>query len=199
MSEKKTDKNALTGRRLVALSAPSGAGKSTICHYLIERNPDFRLSISATTRLPRGNEVDGKDYFFLSLEEFQKKIQSKDILEYEEIHGNYYGTFKSTVFDMLETGYTVLFDVGVFGALSIKEQFPEALLIFIKPPSISELRKRLKKRKTEDSAKIEYRLSRLPLEYSKAELFDVQVVNDDLFRTVEEIEQIIFAHQKTEK
>ncbi len=190
------EKNIIKGRRLVALSAPSGAGKSTICHQLIERNPEFRLSISATTRPPRKNEIDGVHYYFLSPEAFEAKIKSGDFLEYEKVHDNFYGTLKSTVETFLCEGYTVLFDIDVNGALKIKSHYPESLLIFIKPPSMEELVRRLKNRKTEDRATIERRLQRLPLEYSKAELFDVQIVNDDLLRAVEEIEKIIFARQK---
>ncbi len=200
MSENKSTKNAaMRGRRLVALSAPSGAGKSTICHYLLARNPEFRLSISATTRPRRKNEADGVHYFFLSPEAFEAKIKAGEFLEFEKVHGNFYGTLKSTVDTFLREGRTVLFDIDVNGALNIKSHFPDALLIFIKPPSMDELARRLKNRKTEDRATIARRLKRLPKEYAKAELFDAQVVNDDLFRAIKEIEQIILAHQNIKK
>ncbi len=183
------------GGKLVVLSAPSGGGKSTICRKLLERNPDFRLSVSATTRPPRHTEREGVDYYFLPEEVFWQKVRAGEFLEYEQVHGNYYGTLKSTVARFLEEGKTVLFDIDVNGALKIKQTYPDALLIFIKPPSLEELVQRLKQRKTEDPASIERRLQRLPEEYGKAKYFDVQVVNDQLDETVREIERLIYAHQ----
>jgi len=177
--------------KLVVLSAPSGAGKSTICNMLLERNPDFRLSISATTRAPRGSERNAVEYFFLPKDEFFAKVERNEFLEYAEVHGHYYGTPKSSVEALLRQGFTVLFDIDVIGALNIKKQHPEAMLIFIRPPSQEELIHRLKNRKTESEAQIQKRLERLPLEYEKADYFDYQVVNDDLLTTVERIEQLI--------
>ena len=120
--------------QLVVLSAPSGAGKTTICKKLVERNPDFRISVSATTRPPRPGEVDGVDYYFISPEQFQQKIARGEFLEYENVHGNYYGTLRETVEELLDNGFTVLFDIDVNGALKIKQQYPDAILIFIRPP-----------------------------------------------------------------
>lgn len=177
--------------KLLVLSAPSGAGKSTICNMLLERNPDFRLSISATTRPPRGSERNGVEYFFLSEGEFFEKVRNQEFIEYAEVHGHYYGTLKSTVEALLREGFTVLFDIDVIGALNIKKQRPEALLIFIRPPSEEELVRRLKNRKTESEAQIQKRLERLPMEYEKARYFDYQVVNDELLSTVERIERLI--------
>lgn len=177
--------------KLIVLSAPSGAGKSTICKMLLERNADFRLSISATTRPPRGNERNGVEYFFLSEGEFFKKVRNQEFIEYAEVHGHYYGTLKSTVEALLEQGFTVLFDIDVIGALNIKKQYPKAILIFIRPPSEEELIRRLKNRQTESDAQIQKRLERLPMEYEKARYFDYQIVNEDLPSTVERIEQLI--------
>ncbi len=180
---------------LIAFSAPSGAGKTTICKKLVQRHPDFKISVSATTRPPRPNEQDGVDYFFMSEEEFRKHIENKNFLEYENVHGHYYGTLRSKVEELLSQGYTVLFDIDVNGALNIKKQFPEAILIFIKPPSIEELRRRLRKRHTDDEAEIEKRLQRLQFEYERAKLFDYIVVNDNLERTIRQIEEIIETHR----
>jgi len=181
---------------LIALSAPSGSGKTTICHKLLERNPDFRLSISATTRPPRHSEQHGVDYFFLSEEDFRGKISRGEFLEYEKVFDHYYGTLRKTVEDYLRQGYSVLFDIDVNGALRIKQKYPTALLIFVRPPSLEELKRRLRNRKTDDPAEIEKRLKRLPEEYEKSKYFDHVVVNDDLERTVAEIEQIIRNYQE---
>jgi guanylate kinase len=175
--------------KLVAISAPSGGGKSTICKLLLERNADFRLSVSATTRSPRVTEKEGVHYFFLSEETFFEKVKSNEFLEYEEVHGYYYGTLKSTVNGLIERDYTVLLDIDVNGALRIKQQNPETMLIFIRPPSLDELKRRLRDRKTDNEADIERRLERLPLEYAKAPLFDYDIV------TVDQIEQLIRKHQ----
>ncbi len=182
--------------QMVVISAPSGAGKTTICNKLLTKNDDFKLSVSATTRPPRRDEQDGINYFFLSDEEFKKCIQQNDFLEYENVHGNYYGTLKSTVKELLDAGFTVLFDVDVHGALNIKKQFPNAILIFIRPPSLDELKRRLRNRKTDDEMEIERRLKRLPDEYRQAVFFDFDIVNVNLEQTVNQINEIIRDHQK---
>lgn len=181
---------------LVVLSAPSGAGKTTICKRLAERNPDYRISISATTRKPRFNEKDGEAYYFLSEEEFQRRVNNGDFLEYQPVHGHYYGTLRSKVLQMLQEGYNVLFDIDVNGALQLKQQFKDAILIFIHPPSRAELERRLLNRKTDDPEEIQKRLRRLPEEYAKAEQFDYNLVNDDLERVSEKIEHIVRAHRR---
>lgn len=183
--------------QLVVISAPSGGGKTTITHELRDRNPDFVISVSATTRKPRPGEQDGVDYFFISEAEFMNKVKNNEFLEFEQVHGNYYGTPKEKVLELMRSGYTVLFDVDVNGALKIKEKFPEALLFFIHPPSKEELVKRLKNRKTDSPDEIEKRLKRLPEEFAKAPQFDFQIVNEDLNRTVAEIEKIIREKQKS--
>ncbi len=180
--------------KLIVVSAPSGGGKTTICHKLSERNPNFRFSVSATTRPRRPGEKDGVDYFFLSREEFERKIRNDEFLEYEEVFGNLYGTLKSYVRQLLREGHSVLLDIDVKGALQIKSKFPQAVLIFILPPSTEELRKRLLGRKTDDPKEIEKRLKRLPLEYQEGKKFDYQVVNDRLEEAVEQIEKILVNH-----
>lgn len=181
---------------LIVVSAPSGAGKTTICNQLLNRNENFRVSVSATTRPPRPNEKDGIDYIFVSDEMFWKKVDNGEFLEYEPVHGYYYGTLKSKVNELINQGYYVIFDIDVNGALSLKKRYPEAILIFLKPPSIEELKRRLIERKSDDPVEIEKRLNRLPEEYEKSKQFDHIVVNDDLNRTVIEIEEIINNAQK---
>jgi len=182
--------------KLVVISAPSGAGKTTITKLLSQRNPDFKISVSATTRKPRPGERNGVDYYFISEKEFLEKVKQSEFLEYEKVHGHFYGTLRETVESLLRQGYTVLFDIDVYGALNIKKQFPEAILIFIHPPSLEELKNRLRNRKTDDEQEIQRRLDRLPEEFSKAPLFDYQIVNDDLTQTVQKIEAIIRAKKK---
>jgi guanylate kinase len=181
--------------RLVALSAPSGAGKSTICDVLLRRNPGYRLSISATSRPPRGNEKNGVEYYFLSRVEFLKKVENNEFLEHEEIHGNYYGTLKSTIEPLLEQEQVILFDVGVYGAMNLKKFYPaNAITFFIHAPSLAELKKRLHARKTEDEAQIQKRLARLPEEYAQAAFFDYQLVNEERLETAKKIEKIVQHH-----
>jgi guanylate kinase len=175
----------------IVLSAPSGAGKTTIAKLLEKQNSDFKISISATTRRPRPGEIDGVDYQFLSIKEFERLIQDNAFIEYEEVHGDYYGTLRSTIESLVNEGKKVIFDIDVKGALSIKKKYPQALLIFIKAPSIAELRRRLQERKSETRAAIDKRLKRIDFEYEQADKFDRQIVNTDLDKTIELIENII--------
>ena len=177
--------------QVVAFSAPSGTGKSTITTSLLKKHKDVSLSISATTRLPRGKEKNGEHYFFLSKDAFRNKIGNGDLLEWEEVHGNYYGTLKSEIVNQVSLGKTVLLDIDVKGALSVKEVYPEAKLLFLKPPSLEELRKRLEKRGTETTEEIDKRLERVNLEYEKSSAFDFIVVNDELNKTIKQIEAIL--------
>ncbi len=181
-------------RRLLVLSAPSGAGKTTIAHRLLERNPDWRFSISATTRRQRPNEVDGIDYHFIDADEFRRRIAEGDLIEWEEIFGNYYGTLKSQVAGALERDAESLmvFDVDVNGAISIRHAFPDdALLVFIAPPSFPELERRLRDRRTETDEAIRQRIDRARMEMEMQEEFDAVVVNDDVERAVTEIEGLV--------
>ena len=176
---------------LIVLSAASGAGKTTIANILAHKYPEMEISISATTRGIRPREIDGKDYHFLSIDEFQKHIRDDNFLEYEEVHGDYYGTLKDRVDDMLSRGKTVIFDIDVKGALSIKRIYSQAILIFIKTPSLSELKRRLKNRKSESEDAIQKRLSRIDFEYEQADKFDYIIINDKLEHAVEQIENLV--------
>ena len=177
--------------KFVVLSAPSGGGKTTIAKMLVKRHNEISISISATTREKRPREEEGKDYYFLKKDKFIEDIQNDNFLEYEEVHGDYYGTLKTRVEDLLNRGKTVIFDIDVNGAISIKKKYPEAILLFIKPPSLDELKARLKKRKSETDDAINKRLSRIEYEYKQSNKFDHIIINDNLLHTVEEIEKLI--------
>ncbi len=175
----------------IIFSAPSGAGKTTIVKRLLARYPQLAVSISATTRPIRPGEQDGQDYIFMDKESFEQAISRGEFLEYEQVHGNYYGTLKKSVQNLREQGYTVVFDIDVKGALSIKKTFNESMLIFIKPPSTEVLIDRLKGRKSEDEATLKKRLQRLEFEYSFMDRFDHVVINDDIEETISTVEGLI--------
>jgi len=177
--------------QLIVLSSPSGGGKTTICQALASRAENFKISISATTRKPRSHENPGHHYHFISKSEFESLIKKGEFLEYERVHGNYYGTLKKQVEDHLSAGNSVIFDIDVYGAIHIKKQFPQAILIFIRPPSLDELKRRLKLRKSDDEQEIEKRLQRLPEEYAQAKYFDYDITNDNLENTIEQILHIL--------
>lgn len=149
------------------------------------------FSVSATTRPIRAGEVHGRDYFFLTKDDFKRRIDLGDLVEWEEIYTNYYGTLKSEIDRALQQGRLMLFDVDVKGALSIKKKYPQAVLIFVEPPSPEELQKRLENRKTEDAATISRRMARVPMELAAGKEFDFRVVNDDLQRAIDEVTSII--------
>lgn len=178
--------------KLIVLSAPSGSGKTTIAREILKRHPDFIFSISATTRPQRSTEVDGRDYFFLTKEEFDKRVLKSELVEWEEIYGYSYGSLRSEIERALHAETSMLFDIDVKGALSIKRQFPdETVLIFVQPPSMEVLNERLLKRRTEDTETIRRRLDRVPMEMGTAHQFDAIVVNDDLRRAADEVDAII--------
>lgn len=169
--------------KLIVFSAPSGSGKTTIVHHLLkqdELNLDF--SISATSRDKRGTEVHKKDYYFISLKKFQKHIEKGDFIEWEEVYkNNYYGTLKKEIKRIWDLGKNVIFDIDVIGGLSIKKQFPEqTLAIFVQPPSIEEMERRLRNRKTDSEEKIKERVAKAEKELKFADNFDVILVNNDL-------------------
>ena len=174
--------NKITG--LVIFSAPSGSGKSTIVQWLMKEHPELKLyfSISCTSRAPRGTEQNGVEYFFLTPEEFKSKIQNDEFLEYEEVYQDrFYGTLKAQVERQLEAGQNVVFDVDVKGGINIKKFYGErALSIFIQPPSVEELRRRLVGRGTDTPEAIENRLAKAEYEMTFTPQFDHIVVNDDL-------------------
>ena len=182
---------APTRGRLIVISAPSGAGKTSIARAILERTPHTRFSVSATTRPMRETEREGVDYFFLTKEEFLRRVEAQEFAEWEEIYGDYYGTLRSEIDRALATGERILFDVDVKGGLSIKRLYPEALLVFIEPPSLEILRERLRNRRTEDPETLRRRLARVPMEMELGKAFDHQVVNDRLDRAIGEVEQIV--------
>ena len=180
--------------KLIVFSAPSGSGKTTIVRHLLgldELNLEF--SISATSRESRGTEIDGIDYYFLSASEFKSKIKNDEFLEWEEVYrDNFYGTLKTEVERIWAKGKNVIFDIDVSGGLRIKRKFPEeTLAIFVKPPSIDELKIRLKKRKTESADKINMRVAKASAELATAPLFDVIVVNDTLEHALTEAKALV--------
>ena len=170
--------------KLIIVSAPSGSGKSTIVQWLMKDHPELKLyfSISCTSRLPRGTEQDGVEYFFLTPEAFREKIQNDEFLEYEEVYENrFYGTLKAQVENQRKAGQNVVFDVDVKGGINIKKYYgDEAMSLFIQPPSIEELRRRLEGRATDTPEAIEQRLAKAEYELSFAPQFDRVIVNDDL-------------------
>lgn len=168
--------------KLIIFSAPSGSGKSTIINYLLTQNLGLAFSVSATSRAPRGNEQDGVEYFFLTPEEFRRRIENNEFLEYEEVYQDrYYGTLKEQVEKQLEKGQNVVFDVDVMGGCNIKSFYGErALSVFIQPPSIEELRHRLEGRGTDAAEVIESRIAKAEYELGFAPRFDRIIVNDDL-------------------
>ena len=168
--------------KLIIFSAPSGSGKSTIINYLLEQGLNMAFSISATSRPPRGQEQHGVEYFFLTPEEFKERIANDEFLEYEEVYQDrFYGTLKSQVENQLNAGQNVVFDVDVVGGCNIKQFYGDrALSVFIQPPGIEELRKRLEGRGTDTPEVIESRIAKAEYELSFAPKFDVVIVNDDL-------------------
>ena len=176
--------NEQVSGKLLIFSAPSGSGKSTIINWLMQEHPELNMhfSISCTSRAPRGQEQNGVEYFFLTPDEFREKIQNDEFVEYEEVYTDrYYGTLKSQVEKQLAAGENVVFDVDVHGAMNIKKAYGDrALSLFIQPPSIEELRRRLNGRGTDAPEVIEQRIARAEYELTFAEKFDTIVINDDL-------------------
>jgi len=179
--------------KLIIFSAPSGSGKSTIINYLLQQELNLSFSISATSRLPRGTEQHGVEYFFLTPEEFRIRIANNEFLEFEEVYENrFYGTLKEHVEKQLTAGQNVIFDVDVVGGCNIKQYYGDrALSVFIEPPSIEELRKRLENRKTDSPEVIESRVAKAEFEMSFAEKFDVVIINDDLEKAKADVLKVV--------
>tara|TARA_R100001369_G_C3318143_1_gene168486 strand:- start:1720 stop:2319 length:600 start_codon:yes stop_codon:yes gene_type:complete len=184
----------MEGGKLFVFSAPSGSGKTTIVQYLLaqeELNLDF--SISCTSREPRGDEEHGKDYYFISLKDFKQHIKNGDFLEWEEVYrDNFYGTLKSEVERIWAQGKNVIFDIDVVGGLRIKKKYPEkTLAVFVKPPSVDELKRRLKKRKTESDERINMRIAKASVELATAPQFDYIIKNNDLDTALNEAKELV--------
>lgn len=179
---------------LFVISSPSGGGKSTIIERLLRNNRNLRFSISATTRPRRKGEIEGKDYFFVDNDEFELMIKQGELIEHEKVHQFYYGTPRRPIERFLKEGKSVILDLDVKGAVHIKKIFKEAVLVFIKPPSIEVLKQRLMERNRESESEIKLRFERIELEMEAAQQFDYQVVNDDLEIAVRDVMAIIESH-----
>ncbi len=178
-------------KKLIIITGPSGVGKGTVIKELLDKDKDIWLSVSATTRSPRKGEKNGENYFFISDKKFKEMIDKKEFLEWAQFAGNYYGTPLSTVNEQIEMGFIVLLEIEVEGAKQIKEKFPEALSIFLLPPSKEELEKRIRNRATEKEDAINKRLSRANFEIASSDKFDFVLTNHDVNETVKGVFKII--------
>jgi len=176
---------------IIAISAPSGTGKTTIVKRILKEFPEIIFSVSATTRKKRENETDGVEYFFLSEEEFLKRIENNEFVEWEKVYDYYYGTLKSHVKNAVSDGKSIILEVDVKGALSIKNIFPESVLVYIVPPSLEELEKRLRNRQTESESDFKKRINRAKMELELKDKFDYFIENADLEKAVEDTKSLI--------
>ena len=177
--------------RLFVISGPSGAGKGTLLAELRKQRPDLGLTVSATTRSPRPGEVDGTSYYFLSDEEFRRRIVAGEFVEWAEVHGHLYGTLVSEVKRLLAKGHSLVLEIDVQGALNVRKVYPDAVLVFIEPPSLQVLEERLRGRGTEDEASIELRLKNARHEMELADQYDVRIVNDTVDRAAQELGSVM--------
>jgi len=184
---------------LFIVSAPSGAGKTSLCREVVNLVPDLHFSISYTTRPPRQHEIEGVDYYFVSLEKFQKMIDSGQLLEWTEIYGNFYGTSKASVEENRSKGKDIIFDIDPVGARCIKEIYSESVTIFIHPPSQRELEDRLIKRGTNGEAVIKKRLDKVRGEMEQSNWYQYRIINDDFKGAVEQLKGIITAERSKRK
>lgn len=180
---------------LIVISGPSGAGKGTICKELIEKHDNIYISVSATTRSPRAGEVDGVNYYFLTQDEFKEKVSNNGFIEYANVHGNYYGTPKLNVEKMLNEGKDVILEIDIQGALQVKENFEEGVFIFILPPSMEELKRRIIKRGSETEESLMTRFKNAYKEINYVSKYNYAVVNDTLDLAVSKVEAIINAER----
>lgn len=180
-------------KKIIIITAPSGAGKTSITHYLLQKFPQLAFSISAATRQPRGSEKDGVDYYFMSEELFQQKIREQDFVEWEMVYeGKYYGTLKSELERIWSNNQVPVLDIDVKGAIHVQEQFPDTTLsIFIQPPSVEELKRRLQSRGTESAESLQARVNKATYEISFAHHFHKMIVNDDLEKARQEASTIV--------
>jgi guanylate kinase len=180
---------------LIVISGPSGAGKGTVCKELLKDEPTLHLSISATTRKPRMGETDGVNYYFVDRGKFEDMVKRDQFLEWAEVYGNYYGTPKTFVEDQLNSGNDVILEIDIQGAMKAKQKFPDGVFIFIVPPSLNELKKRIKKRATETMKEIELRSSKAPSEMKYFSKYDYVVINDDVQIAAHKVLSILTAEK----
>ena len=183
--------------KLFVISGPSGAGKGTLVARVRELRPDLGLTVSATTRAPRAGEVDGVSYHFLTDEEFTRRVEAGEFIEWAQVHAHRYGTLASEVERNLSTGHSLILEIDVQGALNVKKRFPDAVLVFIEPPSLEVLRERLAGRGTETPESLELRLANAGHELELASRYDVRLVNDDLDRAVAELAETLSSYERS--
>ncbi len=181
---------------ILIISAPSGAGKTTLCHGLLQRFPNMKESISYTTRIPRAGEVPGQDYYYVSRQEFQRMVDEDAFAEWAEVHGNLYGTALATIEDARKNGVDLVLDIDCQGACRLKEQIERCVYIFILPPSMEELRRRLENRSSDDQEVIERRIERAAEEIREARWYDYIIINDNFETAFEELAAIVVAHSR---
>ncbi|MCG5059055.1 MAG: guanylate kinase [Limnoraphis sp. WC205] len=179
--------------RLIVITGPSGVGKGTLVRELLQRHRELHLSVSVTTRSPRPGEVEGKHYYFVDRNRFEQMVQNGELLEWAEFAGNYYGTPLLPVQKRIEAGESVLLEIELIGARQIRERFPQAQQIFIQPPSMLELERRLRSRGQDSDEAIARRLKRAAEEINAAQEFDFELVNDDLDEALKQLENVLFA------
>ena len=182
--------------RLFVVSGPSGVGKGTLVARVRDRLPGLGLTVSATTRTPRGGEKNGVSYYFMDDSEFARRIENGEFLEWANVHGHRYGTLKAEAERLMAEGSSVVLEIDVQGGLNVRKVYPDVVLVFIEPPSIGELERRLRGRGTEDESSIELRLANANHEMELASLYDVRIVNDDLERATDELVSTIDLYEK---
>ena len=187
------DKPNMSGKKVLIFSAPSGSGKSTVVHHILGLHPEIEFSVSATSRPPRGEEKNGVDYWYLTVDEFRRKIEADEFVEYEQVYeGRYYGTLKSEVERIWAKGHVIVFDVDVKGGVNLKKYFGDkALSVFIQAPSVEALRERLVSRATDSAEAIEERVAKAAEEMTYAPLFDYTLINDDFATALAEAEKVV--------
>ncbi|WKY49232.1 guanylate kinase [Eubacteriaceae bacterium ES3] len=185
---------------LIVISGPSCAGKGSVCKIICRNNPDLRLSVSETTRQPRNGEIPGKDYFYISKQEFEDRIEKGQYLEYASVYENYYGTPKDYVENLLDSGYDVILEIDIQGAAKVRTGYKEGIYIFIVPPSMKELKRRIEERGTESKEQMEMRLSCASEEIKNADDYSYIVINDDLDVAANKVQSVITAEKcRTER